>query len=140
MSKNLKLPKKLRIAGVDYDVIPYKSRYELQEHCDLPGAIGAINTADCEILISTDVHEQSIVDTVLHEVVHGVICHYRVPIPEDLNEIVTETLTAGLYQVFKDNPALLTLLKGGETNSKPNSVPKKVRPSKTNAARLPAEE
>ena len=133
MSKNLKLPKKLRIAGVDYDVIPYKSRYDLQSHCELSGAIGAINTDDCEILIATDIHEQCAVDTVLHEVVHGVIFHYHVPIPEELNEVVTETLTTGLYQVFKDNPALLTLLKGGETNSNKNSVPKKVRTQESTA-------
>ena len=92
MPKLKNCPKKIRIAGYDYDIYSLKTKQDVEHKVCIPGCIGAINTQEHYIVYPEDINDQQNINTLLHEVIHGVIFHYTVPISEEDNEIITQLL------------------------------------------------
>ena len=86
-----------------------KTSHDIERVTGLKDCIGAISTTENTILYPESVNEQQNINTILHEVIHGVIDHYMVPIPIEDNEDVTRMLANGLFQVFRDNKGLLKI-------------------------------
>ena len=98
----MKIPKSVRIGGVEYDV-----RFEKNVRVENLLAYGRINYDNCEIVLSeTDgVAHQRRCQTLLHEILHGIRNHAGLEI-EDEEEVV-EMFAKGLYQVLQDNGSRL---------------------------------
>ena len=108
-------PQKIRVAGFDYTVatkdeiikVPFKDiGYNKKGFAD---ALGYNNYQKQEIVICTDAPEDRQKEVLLHEVLHSVINHFAIPMPEDIEEMenVVTGLSEGLYQVFNDNPEFI---------------------------------
>lgn len=96
----MQIPKKVRIGGIDY---PIKF-------------VPAPTSSDGALCYGTFDQEHSIIElnaekglphdrmcqTLLHEILHGVMYHYNLT-PED-EEVIVTTLSRGLFQVIQDNP------------------------------------
>lgn len=108
------LPKKVRIAGFDYEVTETDGEKKVK-----PKEIGRSGTKSISLLGLIDYNEQTIevrtdrpkdgiLHTFLHEVIHGIVDRYNVPMPEDTEsmEEVVDSISAGLLQVLKDNPEI----------------------------------
>ena len=52
-----------------------------------------------------------IVDTLIHEILHGIYEHFKLK-PEDDEERVVSAIAAGLTQVFQDNKHLMKYIQG----------------------------
>lgn len=113
----MELPFNIRIAGFDYEIIPTEKKlvakkkdvgYEGAGNIELRGQCDYIAQ---KIDISTCFPEDAIKQTLLHELVHAISNHYKVPLPDDTEtmEEVVDSISCGLFQVFKDNPELLKL-------------------------------
>ncbi len=74
----------------------------------MEGCSAAIRHYDCEILIDERTAEcQRCLESVFHEVLHGLQVAFRL----DLDEHVVENLGRGLSAVMRDNPALVKWIK-----------------------------
>lgn len=113
----MELPFNIRIAGFDYEIVPTEKKlvakkkdvgYEGTGNIELRGQCDYVSQ---KIDISTCFPEDAIKQTLLHELVHAISNHYKVPLPEDIEtmEEVVDSISCGLFQVFKDNPELLKL-------------------------------
>lgn len=106
------LPKSVKVAGFTYSIRTVNSIEEIEK--DMDGVSGFIDFIKQEIVICTAFSIERQVETLLHEIIHAVHCHYHiesiVPNPED-EENLTTTTAEGLFQVFKDNPKFLPLFK-----------------------------
>lgn len=94
----MKIPKSVRIGGVEYKV-------KFQEIVRLDNALcyGAISYPDTTIQISeTDAgkHQHQCV-TLWHEILHGIINHACMKVENE--EEIVEVLSKGIYQVLQDN-------------------------------------
>lgn len=91
----MKIPNKMRIAGIDYKVIKEKSM-ALNE-----GLAGSHTAHLCEIRLQTKgYNQQKTEQTFFHEVIHAIGDHY---INNELTERQVDNLATGIYQVLKDN-------------------------------------
>jgi hypothetical protein len=94
----LNIPDTVRILGVDYG-ITYESR--LNNGSSL--AYGHIDYEKSMIRLNNDdAKEQRLQQTLLHEIIHGVVYHMGF----DLGEGKTNKLATGLLAVINDNPQL----------------------------------
>jgi hypothetical protein len=93
----LKIPDKVKIGGIIYNVklISGKVNNELHER----NYIGRIDHERCIITVDSDIDNQRMVNSLLHELVHGIEYQYQIEISEkDIDRFAN-----GLYQVLKDN-------------------------------------
>lgn len=96
----MKIPEKLRVAGVDYKV-------EWKPFVELDGRLcyGVHDGEKSAILMEegdrTDF--QSKCQTFLHEMLHAIEKQYSVPLPHGKREKIIDRLATGLYQVLQDN-------------------------------------
>lgn len=94
----MKIPKSIRIGGVDYTI-------ELRENVRLGNEVcyGTIDYTTSTILISTtdSIGHQHKCITMWHEILHGIFehacCHQK------NEEEIVEVLSKGIYQVLQDN-------------------------------------
>lgn len=98
----MQIPKKVRIGGIDY-AIKHVPRL-ISADGDLCNGIFNSNRCVIELNQEQDVAGERIAQTLLHEVLHGVI--YTTGLNLEDEEITVNVLAKGLYQVIKDNPAL----------------------------------
>lgn len=93
-----KLPKEIKITHTTY-------RVEAGEIADR----GCIHYRRKLIIVSPDSEGTDEVDTLIHEILHGICNHYN--IQTDNEEHIVTALADGLTNVFKTNPDLLRYLK-----------------------------
>lgn len=92
------IPKKIRIAGVDYDI-----KFEERLNNGVRLAYGHIDYDKATIRIDTDLSEQQgKCQTLLHEILHGIAKHFELEVEGDEDTI--DKLAKGLYMVIADNP------------------------------------
>jgi len=93
--------KKIKIGGQVYKVITDN------EICTNFNALGVTFKDKSLIVLKDDAPDDVILDTLIHEMLHGVCANYLFdPERADEEEIVT-ALAHGLTQVLRDNPKLL---------------------------------
>jgi hypothetical protein len=91
----LKLPDKIRIFGIDYEV-----QYErFDEKVQLSNLSGSVMSCQQKIQINSGNARGQQEATLLHEIIHAI--DYRLGF--DFSEAVTQALSSGLYQVLNDN-------------------------------------
>ncbi|MTI62261.1 MAG: hypothetical protein FH762_20140 [Firmicutes bacterium] len=68
----MKLPEKVKIGGINYEVllVPLKS-----EELNYGDAIGSIIHSECKIWINKEMPLQKQQETLLHEIIHAYVCH-----------------------------------------------------------------
>ena len=93
---------KIRILGVDYDVL-------VEDVVLLEGqaCYGCIEHNDAVIRLQRGNAPQKQTETVIHEILHGIINGFdpveQLGMSNEVEERVVRTLGRGLYQVIKDN-------------------------------------
>lgn len=95
--------KKIRIGDVDFQVIEEPNLFV--ERTDIVD--GSINYTQGIIRVVDNVSLDYKNQVLCHEIIHGIIEAYNVPINKEDNEKITEAMCKGLHQVLKDNPDLL---------------------------------
>lgn len=94
----MKIPKTLKICGLDYKVIEEKDIH-LKEGLD-----GEHSTERQEIRIrKNDCHQQRKEKVLFHEILHAIDVHWN---NDSLTEEQIDRLANGIYQVLKDNNLL----------------------------------
>ena len=95
----LQLPDRIKIGGIDYEVIlvPLKS-----EELDYGDNIGCIRHTDCKIWINKDMPVQKQQETLIHEIIHAIDVFIGDRDHEKPEEHVEE-FGKVLYQVLRDN-------------------------------------
>ncbi len=94
----MKIPKKLKVAGVTYRVKVLESG----EVAPNTFEYGSANHADCLIVLNSTTPQDVQEETLFHEAVHCVNERFGVA----LEEAQVKALSAGLYQILKDNKLL----------------------------------
>lgn len=96
----MKIPTKINISGIIYDVqlIPGKEHSDLHER----NYIGSINHEKCLIMLEKDMNEQMVLESLLHEITHGIEYSNQLK----LSEKDVFRLARGFHQVLKDNNLL----------------------------------
>ncbi len=107
MSKDLNkfvgLPRQIRIG-------PHHYKIQVVESVDDNDSLAHIDYGACAIRLRRNHPTPSyLVETVLHEITHGIIFNYRIK-KKDKEERLTSTMGSAWTQVFQDNPALLKWL------------------------------
>lgn len=95
--------RKIKIGAIDFEVI----REPKQFVDDGTAVDGAIKYDKGTIQVWTGASKDYANQTLCHEIIHGIIRQFNVPIPEEDNEKITEALGKGLHQVLKDNKNIL---------------------------------
>ena len=94
----MKVPNKIRIAGVEYAV-----KYVDKLTHNYRETYGQIDFNSSEIRINSDPnfseHTKNI--TLLHEIIHGIIQNNGIEIEDE--EQIIEIISKGMYQVLQDN-------------------------------------
>jgi hypothetical protein len=101
--------KKIRIGGVDFDV---RANPELSIAANACGRI-CVNVSRIEI--EPSLSEQAQAQTILHEVLHGIVRLSKlrdVFQDNDDEERAIDGFAHGLLQVIRDNPALIAEIQG----------------------------
>lgn len=94
----MKIPEKIRIGGVDYDV-----KYEERLNNGTQLAYGHIDYEKALIRIDVNLMgHQGKCQTLLHEMLHGIAKHFDLKVETDEDTI--DQLAKGLYMVIVDNP------------------------------------
>lgn len=93
----MKIPKKVRIGGIDY-VVQYEERLISD---DGKALAGQIDYSEDIIRLEPKVQStQGMCQTLLHEIMHGIEHHFKM----DLTEDEIDNLASGMYMVVQDNP------------------------------------
>ena len=105
----MKIPKSIRIGGVDYEIEHEDNLRMGNELC-----YGTISYNDCVISISStdsNNHQHKCI-TLWHEILHGIFEHACMH-PKNEEQVV-EILSKGIYQVLQDNGRALFDIVGKE--------------------------
>lgn len=101
-------PEVVRILGRDYTI----------DFTDDINSLGLCDPEVCEIAIREGMHPVEEADTVLHEILHGLMFTMHVGLSFNKEEEVVSRLSTGLMQVMQDNPELLTYFANAGTPRK----------------------
>ncbi len=106
----MKLPEKIRIGGVNYDI---EYAPGLDDGSQL--LYGRLSYSDSTIKINTDCQKsQHMGITLWHEILHGIAGHANLEIQDE--EQVVDVLAKGIYQVLEDNIGDLFDVAGGDAS------------------------
>lgn len=96
----MKLPSKVRIAGLDYKITPCDYVYHKRRYAEF-------DATGREIRIDGNPNNHyNVLDTLLHEIMHGIYWGYNIK-DEDEEERTVTAMATGLSQVLLDNPDLV---------------------------------
>lgn len=98
---------KVKIGVYDYAVKETEGPITVDRH----ECTGSIVYEKLEINILTNRAEQKKMQTLMHEITHGIIHSYRIPLSDDDLEEITDRFATGFMQVIRDNPALIEYLR-----------------------------
>lgn len=122
----MKIPKKIRIAGVDFSVIYQSPLVEESSQC-----YGTINYDKAEIMLDAKLqNHQGLCQTLLHEIIHGVLNAY-LPTLDEHDEHLVNAVATGLYQVLQDNGNSLFDINNGTEQGEEMTHGKSTRDTKT---------
>lgn len=99
----MNIPKQVKIGCYVYDVLPFD-----EDIASMKGVYGEINYVDSVIQIDTSRQDSRQVETLLHEILHGIFDAYNIQ-PGDDEERVVTTMARGLFQVLRDNQEVANL-------------------------------
>jgi hypothetical protein len=106
MSKNKvtrKIPKRIKIGYSNFKIIPRSKHWGIRNK-----AYGMCEPEDAKIQYNNNLKKDELVNTILHEVIHGIVYMYDIPFKNMKDEeSVVRKLANGLHTVFKDNPNFL---------------------------------
>lgn len=92
----MKIPKKIMIAGIPYQIIMRDSDRDGMSERDLAGLS---DTKHCKIFIDTGISKEKQESSFIHELIHVICYHYAIV----LEERDVMCFEAGIYQTLKDN-------------------------------------
>ena len=94
----MKIPKKLKICGLDYTIVLLKDLH-------LDEGLAGQHDGDKQIirLQNRGYHSQAIEQNFFHEVTHAINSNY---LNGKLDEDIVDSISNGIYQVLKDNRLL----------------------------------
>jgi len=95
----MKIPRKVRIGGVDYDVREVDHLNNGTIVCY--GQI-SIENSTISLHSGNQGHHMKCI-TLWHEILHGIAAHAKLNLGEGQEEHVVEVLAKGIYQVLQDN-------------------------------------
>lgn len=102
-----KPPKQVKIGYLDVPLNPKTDRWYKKNQCD-----GWFNTTLPEIAYWRSLPQDELVNTILHEILHGVVYVFDVKFESGrAEEAAVRKIANGLVTLLKDNPALLEWLK-----------------------------
>ena len=93
----MKIPDKVRIDGVDYEVI-HKENLNNGERL----LLGEIDYVQSEIRLKHGQSNQYACVTLLHEILHGIAHHKKLDLGKNEENII-DGFAFGIYQVLQDN-------------------------------------
>lgn len=93
----MKLPKSVRIGGVEFDVI-VEPRLNDGERM----LAGQIRHMDCQILVNEESSHEYQCLSLWHEIMHGIEAQAQLDLGEKQEQII-EAFARGVYQVLQDN-------------------------------------
>ena len=93
----MNVPEKVKIGGLTYTVIFTAQPKESDANVD-----GLIVYDKQEIRLKTGLAKEYTEKVFLHEIMHAIISHFQISF-KGLDEYVTETMTHGIYMLYKDN-------------------------------------
>lgn len=93
------IPNKVKIGIYDYNIKETDEVIIVNDHV----CTGLIAYEDLIIELKNSMPEQKKYQTLLHEIVHGIIREYSVDLGNDNDETIVDTMAKGLYQVLMDN-------------------------------------
>ncbi len=91
---------KIKIGGIYFDVTEEK---DLKDPTAGRGLDGDIAYGKCKIRINANLSYQLRMQTLWHEIIHGILAQSGV---EKYNEILVDVLAFGILMVLVDNPEL----------------------------------
>lgn len=101
-----KTPRRVKIGYLDFKLVPRSKKWSIKHK-----ALGMCIPEDAHIAYYSKQKRSEIVNTILHELLHGVVYMF------DINfrnlreeEKVVRKMANGLHTVFKDNPQFLEWL------------------------------
>ena len=94
----MKIPKRLKVAGVTYSIVLIKNQETVSDEF----LYGNANHRICEIKINGDCPPDVQQETFFHEAIHALNQRYGLC----LEEAQVKTLGAGVHQILKDNKLL----------------------------------
>lgn len=101
----MKIPEKVRIGGVEFDVV-IESRLNDGEKM----LAGQIRYMDCQIAVTEESSHEYQCLSLWHEIMHGIEQQAQLDLGEEQERII-EAFARGVYQVLQDNGARLFDLK-----------------------------
>lgn len=106
----MKIPESIRIAGTEYTV---ENVEFLNNGINLAYGHIDFEAGKIELSANSNIGYEHKCQTLLHEILHGVIHHTGLTIKDE--EHVVDVLAKGLYQVLQDNGArLFDIRRGGK--------------------------
>lgn len=107
----MKLPTKLKIGYNTYKIKPWTQSREDRSSHDL----GYCDHFKGEIAVDVTTPKIEVVNTVIHEILHGVVNSYGLKhyIDHEEEEKIVTALANGMTEVFLDNPDLIEFIKKG---------------------------
>jgi hypothetical protein len=103
--------KKIKIGGMDYDI-----HFSSQEVSKALEEMGKCSSATLDITISRGLKNAQVVDTFIHEVMHGIFYVLAMDWEEGDDrkvpdfETVTRAVASGFTMIFRDNPVFILWL------------------------------
>lgn len=85
---------KVNICGLTHNVIECKDNFDVDTH------FGQIDYKKCEILINADMSEEAKTETVIHEMLHGILVHLGYA-EQSQDEQFVQALSNAIYQGFE---------------------------------------
>jgi hypothetical protein len=98
---SVNLPASVRILHRDYKIVPFDHAEMVS---DRDGSMGQYKKLKGEISYMRMESGSEMVDSILHEILHGLFSHFDVDAANE--EHIVATLGTGLTSVMRDNPAL----------------------------------
>ena len=95
-------PMKVKIGAIDFDILFLPLNEEI---------FGDFSYINSRIRIEKNLKGQSLVDTLLHEIGHGIFAVYQLKGNKDSEERTVSVMATGYTQVFRDNEWLLPWMK-----------------------------
>lgn len=95
----MKIPKSVRINGVDYDV-----QFEPRLNDGSSILLGQVDICNCAIRLNPDTqnHQKNCI-TLWHEILHALCYNADLELPDEQEERIVSALAKGIYQVLQDN-------------------------------------
>lgn len=100
------IPKIVKIGALDYKIIESSLVHDLPEMYKM----GEIDYTDSKIYIDTELHNRVKRNTLLHEIVHGMLNDSGHLVERD-NEGLVSALAGQLHSLIRENPSLIEYIK-----------------------------